>query len=139
MNQKNELDQGANGLESYISGIPDKKISTVVESEELKFIKSCKEKVFKRFILENNKDEKGEKKAESYESISLTEIIMESWTGSRVYQFDSGLSQSSLSSADSNDKSDDNELIIEIQVKMLEFMGVPSRLVVIRNVNYIVE
>ena len=37
------------------------------------------------------------------------------------------------------DEEEEEDLVIEIQIKMLEFQGVPSRLVIMRNVNYIVE
>ena len=78
--------------------------------------------------------------------MSLCGILDESWTGSRLYilrqpklstgeNLTSGLrnnlSDSSMSNAD--------EVAIEIQVKQLTYMGVPSRLVLLRNVDYIIE
>lgn len=60
---------------------------------------------------------------------------MENWTGSKVYEMVS--SEPNEDEAAAEEESTD--LTIEIQIKILNFNGVPSRLVVIRNVNYIVE
>ena len=69
-----------------------------MDAQELRFIHNCKAKVFKRFILDNSKeDEETEdknnnsrsRKADTSlldEKVSLSDIIMESWTGSQVYQ-----------------------------------------------------
>ena len=84
----------------------------------------------------------------------MTQIITESWTGSRIYQLmindnaSQGGSQkfqdiqksSQLQSysPDEQKRSPDediDELIIEVQIKQLEFDGVPSRLLMLRNVN----
>ena len=77
-------------------------------------------------------------------SVSLTDIIMESWKGSRVYQLKPMAKKRQYNATprdriDEDNVEEQDELIIEIQIKMLEYDGALSRLVIIRNVNYIIE
>jgi len=60
-----------------------------IEASELKFIRSCKAKRFKRFILESDNESASSMKVTSSvldqtaekEFVSLSDIIMQGWTG----------------------------------------------------------
>ena len=68
-----------------ISGIRE----FLIEPELFKFVQNSNAKVFKRFNLEKGQDLKqkySEREKVSNERVSMTQIIMESWTGSRIYQ-----------------------------------------------------
>jgi signal transduction histidine kinase len=74
---------------------------------------------------------------------------MESWTGSRIYKLNplnapstgsnSKLKETPRSSNQGNATEKHEQVIVEIQIKVLSFLGTESRLVLIRNVNYIIE
>ena len=56
-------------------------------SLQSKFVKNFKSKVFKRFLLEKGAAaSRYEQESTSAQKLSLQDIIMESWTGSRVYK-----------------------------------------------------
>ena len=60
--------------------------------------------------------------------MSLEDIVMGNWTGSVIFQM-----------MNSQGEEGGEDLAVEIQIKAINFNELPSRLVLIRNVNYIVE
>ena len=64
------------------------KYANTMDENELLFVQNCGAKVFKRFILDGEKSTEEDKSINSSkleQKVSLTDIIMESWTGSQVY------------------------------------------------------
>mmetsp|Transcript_24664 Transcript_24664/g.30756 ORF Transcript_24664/g.30756 Transcript_24664/m.30756 type:complete len:122 (+) Transcript_24664:398-763(+) len=71
---------------------------------------------------------------------SLAEIIKESWTGNQVYKLKTDFSSGEFSqSSQSSESSKGQEIVLEIHIKKLKFNSRSSRLVLIRNVNYVIE
>ena len=85
-NDKDDQDDGSN--QSVVQSVTDMLVAEA-SSLQSKFVKNFKSKVFKRFFLTNDGPTASKYKQTSSTTkdiVSLQDIIMESWTGSRVYK-----------------------------------------------------
>ena len=84
-NDKDDQDGGSN--QSVLQSVTDMLVAEA-SSLQSKFVKNFKSKVFKRFFLENGPtaSKYKQKSSSTKDIVSLQDIIMESWTGSRVYK-----------------------------------------------------
>ena len=82
-NEKEEQEGGSQNTKQSIIDMLVAKGSSL----QSKFVKNFKSKVFKRFLLEKGAAaSRYEQESTSAQKLSLQDIIMESWTGSRVYK-----------------------------------------------------
>jgi len=89
-NEKEELSSDSQSL--MTQSVTDMLVAEA-SSVRPKFVQHFKSKVFKRFFLDKGSAKKSSDRykqnatSSSIQTVSLQDIIMESWTGSRVYKF----------------------------------------------------
>lgn len=120
-------------LQQSSENVFDSSIHVGFKPEEVQFTHNCKAKIFKRFNIADQEGG-GDTSKRSLKSnkeeplVSLEDIVMGNWTGSVIFQM-----------MNSQGEEGGEDLAVEIQIKAINFNELPSRLVLIRNVNYIVE
>ena len=119
-------------------------VDSVKDESHLLANESClKAPIFHRMQLQQT-ESVAEEDTNSLKPSSISSIIMESWEGSHVYKLGSlepnANKTKARSNSDTNDgKANNFSLVVEISIKVVNFLGNQARLVMIRNVSYILE